>query len=349
MKNVTVKDIARICGVSIGSVDRALHDRRGISLKTKEKILEVCEREGLVLNRFAQSLARKPLRLAAIIPDKNGGFYSNVEEGLKAGSEELKDFNVTIEIAKTSALGHLEETALMEKFQRDGIDGLAVCAGHMSKLNHTINSLEDSGIPVVTMASDAPDSKRRACVAVPPELNGEAAAAFMARFVHESGKVAVLTGSLDVVDHRLKAEGFISKLTQLRPDLVSGEIVETAEDPVQIKVALEKLKREEGELRGIYLVTYGGHFCACELEKMGMAESVVFITTDKYSRLIPYLESGTIDLLIDQKPFEQGRQAVHLLFDALTDKIISQEKVYVRPEYIIRESLGFYRESDLIL
>jgi LacI family transcriptional regulator, galactose operon repressor len=342
MKKITVKDIARMCGVSIGSVDRALHDRPGISEKTKRKVLEVCEREGFNFNRFAQSLARKPLRLAAIIPEKGDEFYSIVEQGLLQGAAELKDLNVSLEITKTSTLGHQEEIVLMEHYKSSGVDGLTVCAGHINKLNNTINCLEETGIPVVTMASDAPGSMRSACVAVPPVLNGETAAAYMSRFIHGSGKVAVLVGSMDVVDHKLKADGFIAKLAQLRPDLISGGIIETDEDPERLKKAIRKLSDEPIELKGLYLVTYGGHSCAQELEKLGLADSVVFISTDRYRRLIPYLQSGTIDMLVDQKPFEQGYHAVHLLFDILTGKNVSPEKVYMRPEYIIRESLGFY-------
>nr|MBQ4318343.1 helix-turn-helix domain-containing protein [Clostridia bacterium] len=39
-KTITVKDIAQICGVSLGTVDRALNDRPGINEETKRMILE---------------------------------------------------------------------------------------------------------------------------------------------------------------------------------------------------------------------------------------------------------------------------------------------------------------------
>ena len=39
-KIVTIKDIAAALNTSIGTVDRALHNRKGISAKTKKKILK---------------------------------------------------------------------------------------------------------------------------------------------------------------------------------------------------------------------------------------------------------------------------------------------------------------------
>ena len=40
---ISTTQIAQICGVSQGTVDRALNNRKGISPKTKEKILSVAK------------------------------------------------------------------------------------------------------------------------------------------------------------------------------------------------------------------------------------------------------------------------------------------------------------------
>lgn len=39
----TIKDIAKLCGVSEGTVDRAINDRAGINPETKKRIMEVVE------------------------------------------------------------------------------------------------------------------------------------------------------------------------------------------------------------------------------------------------------------------------------------------------------------------
>ena len=36
----TIKDIAKLCGVSEGTVDRAINDRAGINPETKKRIME---------------------------------------------------------------------------------------------------------------------------------------------------------------------------------------------------------------------------------------------------------------------------------------------------------------------
>ncbi|MBE6611106.1 MAG: LacI family DNA-binding transcriptional regulator, partial [Ruminococcaceae bacterium] len=54
-KRITVKDLARICGVSIGTVDRALNGRARINPETKKKILDAAEEYGYIKNEFAHT------------------------------------------------------------------------------------------------------------------------------------------------------------------------------------------------------------------------------------------------------------------------------------------------------
>ena len=54
----TIKDIAKLCGVSEGTVDRAINDRAGINPETKKRIMEVVEQMNYKPDRIAQSLAK---------------------------------------------------------------------------------------------------------------------------------------------------------------------------------------------------------------------------------------------------------------------------------------------------
>lgn len=56
---VGVKEIARLANVSIGTVDRVLNNRVGVSEKTKAKILKIIEELNYQPNIFARRLASK--------------------------------------------------------------------------------------------------------------------------------------------------------------------------------------------------------------------------------------------------------------------------------------------------
>ena len=53
---MTIKDIARIAGVSTSTVSRALSNSPELSEQTRQRILEICQREGYRVNALARSL-----------------------------------------------------------------------------------------------------------------------------------------------------------------------------------------------------------------------------------------------------------------------------------------------------
>ncbi|MFQ9799464.1 MAG: helix-turn-helix domain-containing protein [Clostridia bacterium] len=55
---ITSDELARLCGVSQGTIDRALNNRPGISPKTKQKVLQMAKDHGFIKNQYASSLSR---------------------------------------------------------------------------------------------------------------------------------------------------------------------------------------------------------------------------------------------------------------------------------------------------
>ena len=58
-KNYTIKDIARMAGVSAGTVDRVLHNRGDVSAASREKVQKVLDEIDYHPNMFAIGRAAK--------------------------------------------------------------------------------------------------------------------------------------------------------------------------------------------------------------------------------------------------------------------------------------------------
>jgi len=68
-KAAGIRDIAEAMGTSIGTVDRALHGRGGVSARTKVRILRMAEQLGYKPNIAARSLKlNRNVRIAAVFP-----------------------------------------------------------------------------------------------------------------------------------------------------------------------------------------------------------------------------------------------------------------------------------------
>lgn len=94
---ITTEDIARICGVSRGTVDRALNNRPGISPKTKEKVLKVAKELGYRPNMIACSLAKgHTMSIGVVVFDLNNEFFAQLLNSIEIRARELGYFTYLV-------------------------------------------------------------------------------------------------------------------------------------------------------------------------------------------------------------------------------------------------------------
>jgi LacI family transcriptional regulator len=83
MKRSTLKDIAKLTGLSVSGVSRALKDHPDIAPETKEKVREVASALNYHPNPSAQFLHSKSSKIiAAILPEVNTFFFPEVLQGI---------------------------------------------------------------------------------------------------------------------------------------------------------------------------------------------------------------------------------------------------------------------------
>ena len=70
-KKATIKDVAQAANISIGTVDRVMHNRGGVSKKTEEKIKRIAAELNYTPSTIAQALVsqKNNIKIAVIYPD----------------------------------------------------------------------------------------------------------------------------------------------------------------------------------------------------------------------------------------------------------------------------------------
>ncbi|ROP49134.1 MULTISPECIES: LacI family DNA-binding transcriptional regulator [unclassified Rathayibacter] len=145
---VTIRDIARECGVAASTVSRALADDRSIGRATKARVAEAAERLGYRVNRSAQGLITGRTRnLGLIVPDLRNPFFADVAKGVQTRARE-RGFAVFVSDADESP--SLERTAIDDLSPQ--VDGLLICSPRMS----------DEGLQALGIADRAVLLHRRA-------------------------------------------------------------------------------------------------------------------------------------------------------------------------------------------
>jgi len=340
-----VHDIARLANVSIGTVDRALHDRKEINFETRQRILRIAHELGYKPNLAARLLAvgRAPLRIGVCIPREIHFFYDEVRRGIVEEARRFESLGVSVLYRPVPRLGAGETRQVRELLDSD-IRSLILAPGDPRGLALVIEEAENRGIRVLCVSSDAPKSRRSTVICVEPELNGRCAAELMAKFVPPDSGVAIVTGMLQVEDHRRKTKGFC----QTFPRFCAGgkviEVIENHEDAEEARQKCASLLDRFPSLGGIYVSTANCLPVCAALDGAGLSGKVRLITTDLFPKMAPYIKDGTIFASMYQRPRRQGQVAVRVAVDHIVNGAPMLPSYYLNPLIILESNLSLFPE-----
>lgn len=142
----TIKDISKYCNVSVGTVDRALNNRPGISSQTKEKILQAAEQLSYHPNHTGRSLAKgKTMTIGVVCFDFYNYFFPELINTIEARAKEKGYF---IYLILTHRNFDMERDGIRYLCERQ-VDGIILFPIGMDK--GYVRELERMGIPIVTI------------------------------------------------------------------------------------------------------------------------------------------------------------------------------------------------------
>ncbi len=339
----TLHDIAKALGTSIGTVHRALHDNPGVSPKTKAKVLEVALALGYRPNLAAQFLSsRKTLRVSVNTLQGTTSFWDEVRAGIREEAAANPLENVQLEFRTYPHIGVGEEEAF-EAALREKVNGIITFPSDPAVLRPYIRRASRAQIPVVCVATDAPDSGRHGIVAVDTLVSGAIAADLMGRFVGpREGVVAITLFDMAITEHAEKYSAFESTLQSYYPQL---RLLKPIEDHGTADEAYSKARQllsEYDQLVGVYVTTEASMpvlKAACDAHS---PDGLTIITTDLFPDLVPQIRAGAVAATIYQRPRSQGTMAFRMLRRFLTEPGRSPDQLRLAPHLVMRGNLDFF-------
>ena len=146
---VSMKDIAKRCGVSVATVSKALNDQPDIGLETRARIRQAAEEMGYVTNSAARALkANRTYNIGILfVDDQNSGlthaYFSSVLESLKVEAES-RGYDVTFINRNVG-----RRTSYLQHCLYRGVDGVIIASVDFS--DPQVLELVNSSLPVVTI------------------------------------------------------------------------------------------------------------------------------------------------------------------------------------------------------
>lgn len=189
MSNLTIKDIAKICGVGISTVSRAINNDPGINKDTQKRILKVIEEYHYVPNNSARNLKITDSNtIALLIKGIDNQFFQGM---LKIFEEELKKLEYTFLL---HAVGEDQDDAsvAVELAKEKRLKGIIFLGGQM---DYPEDKLKGIGVPYVlcTVAVNMMAPKRKcSSVSIDDEKESYRVVDYLCKKGHK--RIAMITG-----------------------------------------------------------------------------------------------------------------------------------------------------------
>jgi len=349
-KTIRIKDIARLAGVSIGTVDRVLHNRGRTSQEATTKVLSVLQKMDYKPNFIARNLgSNRQLRIATLIPQApTDEYWVQCEKGLQNAANDWGHFNVTIEPYLFDLDNRLSFTKAAHTMLKSNPDGVLMAPLFHSEALALVRLFAEQTIPFVTINTEIKDNNGISFIGQNAFQSGRLAAELLYLRnppCDEAATYAVLhiNEDLDNSIHLIEKErGFREFFKEIdKSHVVTLSIVDvTGEEFVN---ALDDLL-EKISLKGIFVSTSKAFEVA---DRMIGRRKVSLVGYDLLSKNLDYLKKGLIDFLIHQNPRRQAIQGINTLSNYLVFKKQAKQRDLFPLEVITRENLQSYLGSDL--
>lgn len=339
--NVTIKDIAQICGVSRGTVDRVLNGRGKVKREVELLVLDTIKNMGYTKNRAGRALRAinsKPL-IGVIVSGGSNTFFDDVIAGVNKAHRELSDYGVQAEIINMRGYDVDRQLEAIESLL-PRISALVIQAINDPRISQRINELKKSGIPTVTVNTDLENSDRICYVGSNYYTGGETAAGLLRMVTGSRATLGIITGVSTLLGHIQRLQGFEERLAQLCPDIVTVARTSAMDDDEHSYKATLAMLKEYPQIDCLQIIAAGTYGACKAVIHLKRDKKILVSAFDNVPTTEDMIKRGIVKAVVCQQPLEQGYLAFNAAFDAIISGSLEQrEDIIVENQIKILENL----------
>lgn len=324
----TIKDIAQKAGVSIGTVDRVLHNRGMVNEQTKQQILAVIKELDYHPNQAAQGLAvrKRRLKLYFIIPDaKNHPFYSDVRNAAEKKAAELKQYGVQVVFRILKENLSLESLHLYEDLEE--MDGLVMLGMQYGELKKYLSEVQKRKIPIVFYNSILENFEYLAYVGCNYVNAGRLAAGLSALAGGEDARVCIYSeGYVEIASYDERLKGFREEVENQYPEMQILDVREISNDQIDNYLSAVDMLKTFPDVNVVYVMNPADYGICEAIARADEKHQIRIITNDLVERQIGMIKKGIISATVCQEPEKQGAEPLEILFRYLAYSTLPEEK-----------------------
>ena len=347
-KKARIKDIAMLAGVSIGTVDRVLHERGEVAEETKTKVLRIIKELDYSPNLMAQALkSKKSIQLASLLPEptEENAFWNRHPKGMIRAMDELDPFPVSLNQFSFDMQFEKDFQKKAKEVLNSQPDGVILAPVFKAESISFCENLKREQIPFVFIDSFIEETEFLSYTGEDTFQSGRVAGQLtdMVTPVEKDILVINIVRNLQNMHHlKHRTLGFLSYFPETGKNN-GKKITLNLQYPTydKIKKEIDKEFGKNPDIGSIF-VTGSKSFKIAEYLELEGIDNINLIGYDLLDKNIMYLKSGIIKFLIGQRPEEQTYKGIKKLFEFLALKRIPEKTEYLPVDVVTSENANYF-------
>lgn len=338
---MTIKEIARMCGVSRGTVDRVINRRGRVKPETEARILRAIESAGYTKNIVGRALTVKRTApvIGAVLCSEGNPFFDDVLRGFDRARAELGDYGATLEMRAMRGHDVQRQLELIDALA-PSLSALVLQPLNDARVEARIRSLKERGIPTVTVNSDIENSCRCCYVGSDYEAGGRTAAGLMRLVTGGRARLGVLEGVETLMGHALRLRGFERRLSDCAPQVRIVAREAARDDPRRAYALTRRMLQTHADLDALFVVAACVDEVCRAVIDAGREEGMRVVAYDDVPATRAMMRRGLVRAVVCQQPVEQGYRAVREALEMILSGEMPQDKRVIMENQIkITENL----------
>ncbi len=330
--SVTIKDIAKLLGISKSTVSRALSEHLDVNTETRKKILEVAQKMNYQPNTIALNLKQQRTNtIGVIIPETMNRFFTKAIAGIQRIAN-LAGYNVIICQSDES---YLAEKNNLRSLIAARVDGILISVSEETDRIDQFDSLLQKKLPVVFFDRIVEDLDTSKVITDNYEIAFEGTEHLIQQ---DCKRIALVSGPQNLYNSRNRLKGYKDALAKHGLSVQESYIIHSHFKGGNVEEYTQHLINLPQRPDGIFAIN---DYAAIEMmhiiKKNGLQIpkdiAVLGFNNENVGKFIePSL--STIDL----SAYDMGSAAAEILIDQIKDPDHPVQKKLIKSSLIIRES-----------
>ena len=256
-------------------------------------------------------------------------YWQEAEAGLRDGAQQL---GVKAELVGPENFDAQEELRAFQKTVSENPAGILVSVARPDLFQDAINAAVANGIPVVTVDSDAPDSRHVMFVGTDNFRAGQESGKRMGEILKGKGNVVIITipGQLNL-DERARG---VNEALKKYPGVKIIQTLDDNGDPRVANDSISALIKGKANFEGVLcLEASGGSGAAEALHRLDLQGKIPVVAFDKDPNTLDWIDRGVINTTIAQKPYVMSYYGLKFVDDLHHNAVHEFKEWRTAPSY----------------